>query len=84
MKTASVAEVQARLFELIGEVAHAGQSLIITKRGRPVARLVPVDASDRPHVAGVKGWMNADDPFFEAVDDIGAERGQHTRRQLDL
>ena len=84
MKTATVAEAKAQLSELIGEVAHAGRSVLITKRGRPMAKLVPVDMPVRPHLAKVKGWLDKNDPFFEAVDEIIAERAQHKPRPVDF
>jgi prevent-host-death family protein len=84
MKKATVAEVKAHLSELIGEVAHAGQSVLITRRGRPMAKLVPVDASARPHPAKIKGWMDENDPFFEAVEDIVADRARHKPRPVDF
>lgn len=84
MKTATVAEAKAQLSELIGEVAHAGRSVLITKRGRPMAKLVPVDPPEHPHLAEIKGWLDRDDPFFEAVDEIVAERAQHKPRPLDF
>jgi prevent-host-death family protein len=84
MKTATVAEAKARLSELIGDVAHAGHSVVITKRGRPVAKLVPVDASVRLHPAKVKGWLDDDDPFFESLDDIIAERVEHRPRRVEF
>jgi len=33
---------------LIDEVAASGKSIVITKRGRPVARLVPVEPERKP------------------------------------
>lgn len=84
MKTATVAQAKAQLSELIGEVAHAGRSVLITKRGRPMARLVPVEPQVRQHPAKVKGWLNKNDPFFKAVDEIVAERAQHTPRPVDF
>lgn len=84
MKKATVAEAKAHLSELIGEVAHGGQSVLITKRGRPMAKLVPVDAEERAHLAKMKGWLEADDPFFAAIDEIVAERAQHKPRSIEL
>lgn len=84
MKTATVAEAKAKLSELIGEVAHAGRSVVITKRGRPMAKLVPVDSPDRPHLADVKGWLDNDDPFFDAIDSIVSERAKHKPRPVSL
>lgn len=84
MKTATVAEAKARFSELIGDVAHGGRSVLITKRGRPMAKLVPVHAPARPHLAKVKGWLDRDDPFFQAMDEIVAERASHKPRPLDF
>lgn len=41
MKTAAVSEVKARLSEYLNQV-KAGAEVLITDRGRPVARLVPI------------------------------------------
>jgi prevent-host-death family protein len=41
-KTVSLAEAKARLSELTDLVA-AGESVIITKRGKPVARMSPAE-----------------------------------------
>lgn len=84
MKTTTVADAKARLSELIGQVAHAGQSVLITRRGRPMAKLVPVDAPTRRHPAKIKGWLDKDDPFFDAVDEVVAERTQHKPRAVEF
>ena len=44
MKTAAVSELKARLSEFLGLV-KVGNEVVITDRGRPVARLVPVGAN---------------------------------------
>lgn len=41
MRRASVANLKARLSEYLG-VVKAGEEVIVTERGRPVARLTPV------------------------------------------
>ena len=41
MRTAAVSELKARLSEYLHQV-RAGAEVLITDRGRPVARLVPV------------------------------------------
>lgn len=45
--TAGVREAKARLSRLIREVQR-GREWVITERGRPVARLVPIPARDLP------------------------------------
>ena len=39
--TLSATEFRARCYQLMDEVAATGREVVITKRGRPVARLVP-------------------------------------------
>lgn len=45
--TVSLADAKARLSEL-AELAAAGESVVITKRGKPVVRLARVSATRRP------------------------------------
>ena len=42
LATIAVEEFEARCLELLDEVAETGEDLVITKRGKPIARLVPV------------------------------------------
>jgi prevent-host-death family protein len=44
MKTAAVSEIKARLSEYLTQV-KAGMEILITDRGKPVARLVPLSRS---------------------------------------
>ena len=41
MKTAAVSELKARLSEYLNQV-KAGMEVLVTDRGKPVARLVPI------------------------------------------
>jgi prevent-host-death family protein len=45
MKTAAVSELKARLSEYLNQV-KAGMEVLITDRGKPVARLVPVSRTN--------------------------------------
>ena len=49
MKNATVAasEFKAKCLRLLDQVADEGKTLVITKRGRPVARVVPVSPPKR-------------------------------------
>jgi prevent-host-death family protein len=44
MKTAAVSEIKAHLSEYLNQV-KAGMEILITDRGKPVARLVPLSRS---------------------------------------
>ncbi len=49
----NAAEFKAKCLKLIDEVAATHQPLVITKRGKPVARIVPVeDAAPPPALFG--------------------------------
>jgi prevent-host-death family protein len=79
----SVAMAKNHLSELLGRVAYGGETVLITRRGRPMARLVPPDSVDRGQgLADVKGWMDDDDPFLTAVQNIVAARKRHLPRAL--
>jgi prevent-host-death family protein len=45
MTTASISETKAKLSALLDRV-RAGEEITITDRGRPVARIVPLSATD--------------------------------------
>jgi prevent-host-death family protein len=56
MGTHSVAESKNRLSELIGR-ALDGESVVITRHGRPVVELKPVQARAHPLSAGDLDWL---------------------------
>jgi prevent-host-death family protein len=80
-KTISVAEAKKHLSELLGRVAYGGEQILITKRGKPLARLVPATEESK-HLAEAKGWLNDKDGFFEIIDRIVEDRDQHVPRVL--
>ena len=73
-----VAEAKKSLSELLSRVAHQGESIVILKRGKPIARLIPVTADRGVSLADVHGWLDDGDPFFVTMDEIAAAR--HARR----
>jgi prevent-host-death family protein len=58
MKTVSAREANQRFSRLLAEAA-AGEQVVITRRGIPVARLVPASPrmTDRAHAAAVRRLM---------------------------
>lgn len=48
----NAAEFKAKCLKLIDEVAATHRPLVITKRGKPVARVVPVDEVSLPSLFG--------------------------------
>ncbi|MGA2402785.1 MAG: type II toxin-antitoxin system prevent-host-death family antitoxin [Syntrophobacteraceae bacterium] len=78
-KTINVAEAKKHLSELLGRVAYGGEQIVITKRGKPMARLVPATLESQ-HLAEAKGWLDDEDDFFEFIDRIVEERETHIPR----
>ncbi|MBI3185493.1 MAG: type II toxin-antitoxin system Phd/YefM family antitoxin [Myxococcales bacterium] len=51
-KTVAAGEFKARCLALLDEVAERGEVVVVTKRGVPVAKVVPVDQPERPSLRG--------------------------------
>jgi len=77
----SVAEAKKHLSELLGRVAFGKEQIVITKRGKPMARLVPTEEKIK-HLAEAKGWLDEGDSFFETIDQIVQDRGKHVPRVM--
>jgi prevent-host-death family protein len=81
--TINVADAKRHFADLLGRVAYGGETIIITRHGKPMARLVPVDADTAaPHVADAQGWLEDDDSFFTTIVTIVADREIHPPRAL--
>ena len=80
-QTISVAEAKKNLSELLGKVAYGRKQIVITKRGRPMACLVPADSIEKK-LANVHGWLDEDDSFFSTINSIVKEREKHIPRIL--
>lgn len=88
MKTVGVAEAKARLSELLGRVVHRGERIIVQRRGKPIAALVPL--KDLEQTAGHPGsdWLDsitglcAEAPgLCDDLDKIVAERQSEMSRE---
>lgn len=67
-REASVHEAKTHLSKLLAEV-EAGGAVVITRRGKPVARLEAVEPRRRPVFGSMKGLISFDDSFFDALPD---------------
>jgi prevent-host-death family protein len=83
-KEVSVAEAKKHLSDLLGRVAYRGERITISKRGKPMAILVPATESGaQEHLGKLKGWLEADDPFFGVIERIVSDRGRHSPRAFE-
>ncbi len=78
----NVAEAKKRLSDLLERVAYRKKTILITRGGRPMARLVPLDQGGEQSLADLRGWQAEDDAFLAAVDQVPSARAKrpHTYR----
>ena len=79
--TVNIAKAKKHFSELLGQVAFGKKHFLITKSGKPMARLVPADELDL-HLRDAKGWLDNNDHFFETIDQIILDRSKHVPRML--
>jgi len=60
-KELSAAVFKARCLALMDEVAATGISIIVTKRGKPVARLVPLEEQEPVNLLDSVTYSNEED-----------------------
>ena len=51
-RTIAAGEFKAKCLALIDDVASSGRPIVITKRGRPVARLLPLEGDEPRSLIG--------------------------------
>jgi len=56
-RTMSAAEFKAKCLQAMDEVAESGESIVVTKRGKPVAQLVPVAKKPKTLRGFLKGMV---------------------------
>lgn len=73
----TVHEAKTHLSRLLQEV-EAGQTVTITRRGKPVARLEPVAKRPKRVFGSMKGLISIDERFFEPLpeDELRAWEGE--------
>ena len=70
-KTLGVTEARSRLGEIIDTVRYQGESVILTKSGKPAAAIVPYEMLEQ--------WRQAREKLFAVVDEVQARN-----RDLDM
>lgn len=61
-------EFKARCLQVIDEVQRLRMPIIITKRGKPVAKLVPLDEQHESFVGSMKGTMEVIGDIISPID----------------
>jgi prevent-host-death family protein len=78
----SIVEAKKHFSNLIGRVAYGKEEIVITKKGKPMALLLPVKENNK-HLSEAKGWLEEGDPFFKIIESIIKSRNVHTPRLLE-
>lgn len=68
MKTIAAAEFKARCLILMEDVRKTREPVVITKRGKPVAKLVPVEKPKDDFIGRLKG-------VFDVVGELDTDPG---------
>jgi prevent-host-death family protein len=65
-KEITATQFKARCLRLLDEVAESGETLVVTKRGRPVVRVEP--SSPRPDLRGSVKLLVSPEEFVKPID----------------
>lgn len=74
-ETISASRFKERCLALLDQVAETKATYVVTKHGRPVARLVPLDepSAGLPTMGSVELLEDADEAYYSAEDRWDAE-----------
>jgi prevent-host-death family protein len=67
MRTIAASRFKAECLALLDHVAATGEELVVTKRGKPVARVTPVD--EPPSLLGSITYNVSDEELIEPFND---------------
>ena len=72
--TIQAGDFKARCLAILDEVAETGDDVIVTKRGKPVARLVPLDWPSVANLLGSVRFVDDGDDLLSTGEVWDAER----------
>jgi len=67
-RTIAATAFKAKCSEVIDSVARGRGPVLITRRGRPIARVVPVAATGRPAFGCLKGEITIHGDILDPID----------------
>lgn len=65
-RTISASRFKAQCLALLDEVAESGETIVITKRGKPVARIAPLEPP--PSLIGSVTFLVSDEELIAPID----------------
>lgn len=68
MRTIPAGQFKARCLKLLDEVAETGETIVVTKRGKPVARVEPVE--EPRSLVGSVTFLVSDEELIAPIDEV--------------
>lgn len=68
MRSIPAARFKAHCLRLLDEVAETGETIVVTKRGKPVAQLLPVE--EPPSLKGSVVYLVSDEELIAPIDEV--------------
>ena len=68
MRTIPAGRFKAQCLKLLDEVAETGEAIVVTKRGKPVARVEAVE--EPPSLAGSVVYLVSDEELIAPIDEV--------------
>ncbi|HET9460821.1 MAG TPA: type II toxin-antitoxin system Phd/YefM family antitoxin [Gaiellaceae bacterium] len=68
MRTIPAGRFKAQCLKLLDEVAESGETIVVTKRGKPVAKLEPVEQP--PSLRGSVIYLVSDEELIAPIDEV--------------
>ncbi len=68
MRTIPAGRFKAQCLKLLDEVAETGETIVVTKRGKPVAKIEPVE--EPPSLKGSVIYLVSDEELIAPIDEV--------------
>jgi len=68
MRTIPAGRFKAECLRLLDDVAETGETIIVTKRGKPVAKIEPID--EPPSLKGSVTYLVSDEELIAPLDEV--------------
>jgi prevent-host-death family protein len=68
VRTIPAGRFKAQCLKLLDEVAESGETIVVTKRGKPVAKLEPVE--EPPSLRGSVIYLVSDEELIAPIDEV--------------
>ena len=68
MRTIPTGRFKAQCLRLLDEVAETGETIVVTKRGKPVAKVEPVE--EPPSLKGSVVYLVSDEELIAPIDEV--------------